>query len=217
MPRLVTLFHRRQMLQRRVREALQEIELIDKHLYPQIERLVAVADGLSKDFQIEGMGDTDELEDVLQEEPHRPFSWLGRQALVGPPNPNSEKRHFNFAFRTAFGSRHSAGFDTDERPSTLSDTIAAAVTEILKGQEGPMKTGDLYRKLMAYGVVVPGKNPTSNLSAHLSHRKEFVNKNGGWLLASPEFPFKTDLTDGVPDDPDDLRRFLAKEGLPQDE
>lgn len=217
MPRLVTLFHRRQMLQRRVREALQEIELIDKHLYPQIERLVAVADGLSKDFQIEGMGDTDEHEDVLHEEPHRPFSWLGRHALVGPPDPNADKRLFNLAFRTIAGTRHIAGFDVDDRPTTLSDTIAAAVKEILKSQEGPMKTGDLYRRLMAYGVVVPGKNPTSNLSAHLSHRKEFVNKNGGWLLASPEFPFKTDLTDGVPDDPDDLRRFLAKEGQPQDE
>ena len=123
MPRLVTLFNRRQMLQRRVRDALREIELIDKHLYPQIERLVAVADGLSKDFQIEGVGNTDELEEVLLEEPHRPFSWMGRQSLVGPPGPNPEKKTFSYFFRNANAAQSTFGVDGDERPSTLSDTI----------------------------------------------------------------------------------------------
>ena len=53
----------------------------------------------------------------------------------------------------------------------------------------PMRTGDIYRELLAKGVKVPGTNPANNLSAMLSASPVFLSHGRrGWTLTAYENP-----------------------------
>jgi len=61
--------------------------------------------------------------------------------------------------------------------------IAKTAAEVLKeANGGPLKTGELLRLLAEKGLVIRGKIPGNNLSAHLSNSPEFDNTPLGWRL-----------------------------------
>lgn len=73
-----------------------------------------------------------------------------------------------------------------KRVHKLEPHIAAVLAE------APLSRNHLFDALVARGVAVGGKNPKSNLSAHLSHSPMFVrDSTGRWALKQKELDVLT--------------------------
>jgi hypothetical protein len=74
------------------------------------------------------------------------------------------------------------------RPTPISQ-VKARVIEMLAGSKLPISTKDIFTKLEAASIVVPGDSPQNNLSAHLSRDDTFVSwGRSGWTLATEVSP-----------------------------
>lgn len=81
---------------------------------------------------------------------------------------------------------------TDGAPSgpartEVGQAITAGTREILLEARHPLKIREIFNRLMARGVEIPGKVPMNNLSAHLSRSSDFVLVSGTrWWFAEKQ-------------------------------
>lgn len=67
--------------------------------------------------------------------------------------------------------------------------IKSRVEKLLEGVKAPVPIKEIYARLEAEGIVVPGDSPQNNLSAHLSRDENFTSwGRSGWTLASSIVP-----------------------------
>jgi len=86
-------------------------------------------------------------------------------------------------------------------PATLS--ILQAIREISETEGRPMGATELFRRLEAKGITVPGTVPANNLSAMLSNSDDFQShgRGHGWSLTGKEMDTKTTRPDMFPVQP----------------
>ncbi len=76
---------------------------------------------------------------------------------------------------------------TDQRTASRQE-ITAATVEILRANGAPMKLQPLLDELIKKGVLVGGKRPSGNLSAHLGLSGQFETGRAGWWFRGQPYP-----------------------------
>lgn len=66
--------------------------------------------------------------------------------------------------------------------------IQENVAALLREAGAPMSTNELFVRLDAAGVTIPGKDKKNNLSAHLSRSDAFERAGKGWWFAQKQEP-----------------------------
>lgn len=65
--------------------------------------------------------------------------------------------------------------------------LVEAISRVLADADRPMSLKQIYDTLVVRNVVIPGKNPKNNVSAHLSTNKTFMKTSEGWTLRANEY------------------------------
>lgn len=77
---------------------------------------------------------------------------------------------------------------TRQRTTPISQ-VKLRVSEMLVGAKLPISTKEIFSRLEAGGIIVPGDSPQNNLSAHLSRDSTFISwGRSGWTLAAEVDP-----------------------------
>jgi hypothetical protein len=72
---------------------------------------------------------------------------------------------------------------TKQRATPISQ-VKLRISEMLAGAKLPISTKEIFSRLQAEGIIVPGDSPQNNLSAHLSRDNTFISwGRSGWTLA----------------------------------
>jgi hypothetical protein len=204
MANLLQLLQRRRSLQRRINEQMRELESIDRVIFPRIEQMVAVAGGLTAEFD----GPESDLSE--QEDLRRRMESLRNRVA----HASTSASHNADLLEAGLVSEMNGG----------GDWLTPAVIELLADRAEPMKTQDIYQALLERGRFLGGKNPINNLSAHLSNRDAFVSTSQGWTVRNPTLNLSTPTRGRVTvrvgahsDVPHHLRQPGTKGGSRQDD
>ncbi len=93
------------------------------------------------------------------------------------PSPRSQKTP---AYYTGRGTGK-----INRGPNPERDRALALAAEVLKGQAMPMKTAEIFDRILPLGAKIGGTEPKSNLSAMLHHSATFKSHGRkGWTLSS---------------------------------
>ncbi|WP_256752061.1 winged helix-turn-helix domain-containing protein [Mesorhizobium sp. Mes31] len=72
-------------------------------------------------------------------------------------------------------------------PDPMRQAAIDEAREILSSALGPMRTGEIYKRLERRGITLGGTLPANNLSALLYHHPDFVSHGRtGWTLKSSD-------------------------------
>jgi len=73
------------------------------------------------------------------------------------------------------------GIDTSERGALSSGAIAEIVYQFMveENSRQPMHYTDITQKIMSQGILIPGKNPASNLLSNINRDTRFVRTAPG--------------------------------------
>ena len=209
-PRLVEMLQRRRELKARIDAMTAELEGLDRVLFVRVQKLAEAVEGAR------GVNRS-ALEDRSRDDSAR-----ARQRDIKPLYATRSFNPAKVEIRSALGTLHTAegtvyltsspmdslttspymNLDVHcraDRSESLSGPslrdFVPTVTAILEDAGRPMRTGAIYRALLDRGFVMPGKNPTNNLSAHLSNRADaFMSTPDGWALRSPSLIKNREMT-----------------------
>lgn len=214
MSSLKALIERREEIRRRIVRLQRELEMVEHQLFARVEKVAAVLDGdLSASGSLklqnppgrvslggDGAGALARVRDQLahksaeQTQPPNPVVLdLTPEKLVRASSL-SHSVSFTVPGGPVIGTRglgdlvfHRVDSGESFRPRPRSgQRIAEAAARILRREGRPLRTPELFDKLYADGVVVPGSRPKNNLAAHLSNAPNIVSTEKGWELRPTE-------------------------------